>query len=1122
MWRRALPALGTAWLLAGCDRTPAPVAAPQGPTLFEQLAPARTGVAFENRLPEAPEFNILNYLYYYNGGGVAVGDVDGDGKQDLYFSSNLGENKLYRNLGGLKFEDITAAAGVQGPPGWKTGVSMADVNGDGHVDLFVSAVNYLSMHGHNVLYVNDGDGTFTDRTAEYGLAFEGFSTQALFFDYDGDGDLDLYLLNHSVHTERQIGVAARRDVRHPKSGDRLYRQDAGPGGPRFTDVSAQAGIYGGVEGYGLGVVASDLNGDGCPDLYISNDFQENDFLYVNNCNGTFTESIARATQHTSRFSMGVDAADMNDDGRPDLMVVDMLPEQESILKSSASSEGFNLFEMRLRAGYHAQYPRNTLQLNRGNGHFSEIGYLAGVYASDWSWAPLFADLDNDGRKDLFITNGIYRRPNDLDYINYVGNEAVQAGLAKGLSRENAALQRELLQRMPQIPLPNHAFRNDGALHFTDQAAAWGLAEKGFSNGAVYADLDDDGALDLVVNRINAPAAIYHSRARTQHPDQHYLQVRLAGRGRNRDGIGAKVIAVTGVHRQLLEQQPVRGFQSSVSTRLHFGLGASAMVDSLTVIWPDKRMQTLTAVQADQSITFVQDSATTTWRAPSASPSMLADDAARLGAAVAHVENDFLDYNREPLMPHVLSAEGPAMAVGDVNGDGRDDLYVGGAKWQPGALLLQQANGRFVRGSATTFAADSLAEDVDALFFDADGDRDLDLYVVSGGNEFWDDAPALRDRLYRNDGRGGFTLAPDALPSDFFENGGAVTAGDIDGDGDQDLFVGSRVVSRQYGVTPRSHLLQNDGTGRFTDVTRTKATGLDSVGMVAGARFVDVNGDKALDLVVVGEWMPVRLFVQRDGKFVDGSAAAGLAGTEGWWNSVTVADLNADGAPDLVLGNLGLNAYLKASAKEPARMYLADFTNTGTLKQLITFYKFGTSYPIAGRDDLVKLMPTLRPKYQSYAAFGASTLEGIFDRAELQKAVVKEVHTFASAVAMNDGTGRFTLAPLPAEAQLSPVYASLVADFNHDGAMDVLVAGNQLGVPPMLGRYDASRGTLLYGNGRGGFTPADETQSGIALDGQVRALAIVRTGARSAHLAVARNNAALQLLRLSPSPSNTPP
>ena len=1120
--RRALPTLSAALMLAGCDRAAEPTLAPQRPTLFKQLSPAVTGVTFENRLDEAPEFNILNYLYYYNGGGVAVGDVDGDGRQDIYFSSNVGENTLYRNLGGLKFENVTAKAGVQGPPGWKTGVSMADVNGDGHVDLYVSAVNYLSMHGHNVLYVNDGDGTFTDRTAEYGLTFEGFSTQALFFDYDGDGDLDLYLLNHSVHTERQIGVATRREVRHPKSGDRLYRQDATPRGPRFTDVSALAGIYGGVEGYGLGVVASDINNDGCPDLYVANDFQENDFLYVNNCNGTFTESITQATQHTSRFSMGVDAADMNDDGRPDLMVVDMLPEQEAILKSSASSESFNLFEMRLRAGYHAQYPRNTLQLNRGNGHFSEIGYLAGVFASDWSWAPLFADLDNDGRKDLFITNGIFRRPNDLDYINYVGNDAVQSSLAKGLSRENAAMQRDLLGRMPQIALPNHAFRNDGALRFTDQAAEWGLAAKGFSNGAVYVDLDDDGALDLVVNRINAPAAIYHSRARTQLPDRHYLQLRLQGNGRNRDGIGAKVIAVTGTHRQLLEQQPVRGFQSSVSTRLHFGLGTAMSVDTLTVIWPDKRMQTLTAVRADRSLTLVQDSATQTWRAPPPPAVMLVDAAAALGAAVAHVENDFLDYNREPLMPHVLSSEGPAMAVGDVNGDGRDDLYVGGAKWQAGTLLLQQRNGHFVRGSAATFATDSLAEDVDALFFDADGDRDLDLYVVSGGNEFWDDAPALRDRLYLNDGRGAFTRAPNALPADFFENGGAVTAGDIDGDGDLDLFVGSRVVSRLYGITPRSHLLQNDGRGRFTDVTRTKAVGLDSVGMVASAQFVDVNGDKAIDLVVVGEWMPVRLFVQRNGMFEDGSLSAGLAGSEGWWNSVTVADLNADGAPDLVLGNLGLNAYIKATAKAPARMYLADFTNTGTLKQLITFNKFGVDYPIAGRDDLVKLMPTLRPKYQSYRAFGAATLERIFDRAELQTAVVKYARTFASAVAMNDGTGRYTISPLPAEAQLAPVYATVVADFNHDGAMDVLVAGNQLGVPPMLGRYDASRGTLLYGNGHGDFTAVDATHSGVVLDGQIRALALIRNGARTVHLAVARNNASLQLLRLPLAPSHSPP
>ena len=998
---------------------------------------------------------------------------------------------------------------MSGPPGWKTGVSMADVNGDGALDIYVSAVNYLTMAGHNVLYVNDGKGAFADRTAQYGLAFSGFSTQSLFFDYDRDGDLDLYLLNHSVHTERQIGTAARREERHPQAGDRLYRND----GERFTDVSETAGIFGGVEGFGLGVVASDVNLDGCLDVYVANDFQENDFLYLNDCRGHFTEVGTRAFSHTSRFSMGADAADMNDDGRPDIMTVDMLPEQEAIFKTSASYEGWNLFEMRLRAGYSVQYPRNALQLNRGDGTFAEIGLLAGVAASDWSWGPLFADLDNDGRKDLFITNGIYRRPNDLDYINYVGNEAAQAALARGVTREE---NQELLKRMPQIPLPNHAYRNEGNLRFTDMAAAWGLNEKGFSNGSAYVDLDDDGALDLVVNRINAPVAIYRNLSRTAPNAGHWLQLRLRGAKGNTDGIGAKVIAVTGPHRQLVEQQPVRGFQSSVDRRLHFGFGAATVADSLIVIWPDTRYQILTRVTLDRALTLHQDSARGTWRYEPVRVTSAADDAPTAGAAVVHAENDFLDYNREPLMPHVVSAEGPALAVADVNGDGRDDMFVGGAKWQRGTLLLQQADGRFTESSASTFAADSVAEDVDALFFDADGDRDLDLYVVTAGNEFWSEFEELADRLYLNDGRGTFSRAANALPADFRENGSTVAAADFDGDGDQDLFVGSRVVAREYGRIPTSHLLRNDGTGKFSEVTDAIAPGLARAGLVTEAQWADVDGDRTPDLIVAGEWMPVRIWLNAKGTLRE-HTASGIGNASGWWNSLRIADVNGDGSPDLVLGNAGQNGVLKPAGKEPVRMYVHDFTGTGSTKQIITRYVGGTPYPLAGRDELVKLMPAIRGKYPSFASFGASRLEEIFDPDEVAKAEVREATMFESAVALNDGTGRFTLKPLPVTAQLSMVFATVVHDVNADGHHDLLLAGNQYGVPPVLGRYDASRGALLFGDGTGSFRVASPAES-LPLEGQVRAMALVKRPGKSPWLAVARNGAALQLLTF---PRTTP-
>jgi len=1015
-------------------------ASPPEPPLFELLSPKETGVTFANTLPEDTAFNILNYLYYYNGAGVAVGDVDNDGLPDLYFSSNLGRNALYLNKGNFKFQDVTQRAGVAGPEGWKTGVTMADINGDGRVDIYVAAVSYLGMHGHNVLYMNNGDGTFTDRAEEYGLDFAGYSTQAAFFDYDGDGDLDMYLLNHSTHTERAVRASQQRDVRHPRAGDRLYRND----GKRFTDVSAEAGIYGGVEGYGLGVVTSDFNLDGCPDIYVANDFQENDFLYVNNCNGTFTESIGLATGHTSRFAMGVDAADFNNDGRPDLVVADMLPEREEIFKTTSSTESFGLYDLRLRAGYHPQFARNTLQLNRGRGLFSDIGYLAGVAATDWSWAPLFADLDNDGWKDLFITNGIFRRPNDLDYIDYVSNEAVQASLADGIS--SADLQ--LLKRMPSVPLANYAFRNDGNLHFTNAAERWGLAQPGFSNGAAYVDLNNSGALDLVVSNVNAPVSIYRNRAR-ELTGGHFLTVTLEGEGKNTGGIGSRVTIVHGAKRQMLEQMPTRGFQSSIDPRLHFGLGSVTSIDSLIVVWPDRREQVLTGVAVDRRLTLSQrDARQPISQSVRQSTALFEDVTRNVNAGVAHTENTYFDYNREPLIPHLLSTEGPALATGDANGDGLEDIYVGGGKWKPGQLLLQRPNGTFVPSTQPAFVADTLPEDVDAAFFDADGDGDLDLYVVSGGNEFTGADPALQDRLYVNDGGGRFRRDVTAVPR-LSESGSCVVPGDFDGDGDVDLFVGRRVVAGRYGISPRSYLLLNDGRGHYTDVTTERAPALAEAGMVTSAAWLDTNGDGALDLIVVGEWMPVRVFRQENGRFVERTAESGLAGTEGWWNSITLVDANADGRPDLVLGNLGLNSYMQASAAEPARMYVGDFSHTGALAQIITFYKNGISYPLPGRDDLTRVIPALRSRYPTYESFGASRIEDFVPRDELRRAKVLEARLFASSIALNKGDGTFQLLELPLEAQLAPVYGVASGDFNGDGHVDLALAGNLFGVQPAL-------------------------------------------------------------------------
>ena len=1134
----------TAQLLAfaACERG----TQPQQPKLFDLLSPQQTGVAFSNNLPEKPDFNILNYLYYYNGAGVAVGDIDGDGLPDLYFTSNLGANKLYRNLGNYRFEDITAKAGVADSIGWKTGVTMVDVNGDGKIDIYVSGVDYLGEHGRNVLYINNGDGTFTDRTREYGLEHQGFSTQALFFDYDGDGDLDMYLLDHSTHRMREA-VGERREAGGGRRiGDRLFRND----GNHFVDVTASAGIHDNLDGYGLGVVASDLNDDGCPDLYITNDFQGDDYLYVNNCNGTFTEVIANAPApsrlsplasrsappasrtappaHTSRFSMGVDAADFNNDGRPDIVSLDMMPEREDILKTTATLEGWDIYNRRLQAGYHPQFARNMLQLNRGDGRFSEIGYYAGIFDSDWSWSALFADLDNDGEKDLFVTNGVYRRPNDMDYITYVGQEAVQRSLGDSITEANL----ELLKKMPSVPLSNYAFHNNGDLTFTNVAESWGLAQPGFSNGAVYVDLNNSGNLDLVINNINAPASVYRNNARAIDGNS-YLTVVLKGNGRNTQGIGAKLIAKVGATTQLIEQQPTRGFESSVDPRPHFGLSKATKIDSLTVIWADNRYQVLTDVAVNRILTLSQSDATGKWTYPSQpSASRLPPPASRLftditaqtGATFRHQEDTFYDYNREPLIPHLLSREGPRIAVADVNGDGLDDFYVGGAKWQAGQVFIQQRDGAFRISNQPSIAADSIAEDVGAVFFDANGDGAPDLLVASGGNEFSGKDDALRPRLYLNDGHGNFTRARNALP-DIFENASCVAVGDFNGDGHPDVFIGSRLVAHSYGLIPRSHLLQNNGIGQFTDVTDAVAPQLAESGMVTAATWIDYDHDGKLDLVVVGEWMPVKVFHNEAGKLVDRTREAGFANTNGWWNSVEAVDLLGNGRPDLVLGNLGTNSYMRASPQEPARLYVGDFAHTGNgnIDAILTFYHEGVSYPLAGRDELIARFPSLRGKYPTYKSFGASRIEDIFPASDLRQAQVREADTFSSAIAINNGNGTFTLKPLPAEAQFAPIYASVAADFDGDGKTDLLVAGNFFDVTPMLGGYDASYGLLLRGDGQGSFTAVDGQASGLAIDGQVRDMKLIRTP-KGQLIAVARNNDQVMMLRvgataLKPSPKS---
>lgn len=1070
-------------------------------TVFTLLDKESTGIAFNNISVENEQINILTYEYMYNGGGVAIGDINNDGLKDIYFTSNNVENKLYLNQGNMKFKDITTSSGAECKEGWKTGVTMADVNGDGWLDIYVcKSADGFPEKRRNILLINNGNITFTDRAKEYGLDDFGYSTQAAFLDYDNDGDLDMFLLNHSlIEVSNTIGVDPfLRNKRDPNFSDKLFRNDAG----KFTDVSDSAGITGGMANYGLGIAVSDLNNDGWQDIYVTNDYAENDHIYINNKNGTFTDSVHQMLDHMSNFSMGIDIADFNNDGLQDICTLDMLPEdnkRQKILFGPNEYDKFNLF---VKKGLHYQYMRNMLQLNNGNGSFSEIGQLAGVSNTDWSWAPLIADYDNDGYPDLFVSNGYKRDVINMDFLKYKADVLIKNSKNKGGA--DATPNMDILKQIPSSKFHNYIYKNNGNLSFKNVSHDWGFDRDVLNNGASYADLDNDGDLDIVTNNMNQEAFVYQNNSNELFKNN-YLALRLKGEGQNRFGVGAKIKVYFDDQVIFKEANPTRGFQSSVDPDLEIGLGSRTSVDSIVVIWPLGKYEILKGIKANQLIELAEKNALEVYNysKPALNPYFIADT--KPAVSFLHKEDEFIDFSVQFFLPGLLSTQGPRMAKADVNGDGLEDVFIGGASGQPGALFIQTSDGKFRNTSQPGISSDSLAEDIDASFFDADGDKDMDLVVVSGGYAFKENSPELQCRLYLNDGKGNFIVKQNAVPN-VYVNASCIKPEDLDGDGDIDLFIGARVIPGKYPETPDSYLLINDGKGNFTDQTENLAPGLKKAGMITDAVWADVNNDKQKDLIVVGEWMPVKVFINDKGKLLDKTNTYFSRATNGWWSRIYAADFDKDGDIDFIAGNRGLNTQVKTSVEQPCTMYYKDFDNNGSLDGIMCYFIQGKNYPALSRDEIVEQLPVLRKKFNDYASYSTATINDLFPADELSTAKKLIANQMASCYIENKGNGKFEIKELPVEAQFSPVYAISSIDVNKDGNLDLLLGGNFAKTRVSIGQMDANHGVLFLGDGKGNFKYVPQVASGLNVKGDVRDIQLMNTQGKTTVLFSISNNA----------------
>lgn len=1058
-------------------------------TLFQLKSVDETGIHFKNTITENDSINFVKNFYVYNGAGVATADFNNDGLMDIYFTANIESGALYVNRGGLKFNDVTEEANCK-TIGWCTGVSAVDINNDGLMDIYISrAGNSNPLLRENLLFINKGINKngiprFEELAKQYGINDNGYTTQAAFLDYDKDGDLDLFLLNHSLEKHNPNEITPFKKDGTGLSVSVLYRNDSS----LFTNVSKDAGIL--FDGMGLGVAVNDFNMDGWPDIYISNDFLAHDFLYVNNSNGTFTEKGEEYFKHYSQFSMGTDAADINNDGWPDIVTVDMLPFENYRRQMMPGPMNYNQYNMALSAGYQPQFMRNTLQVSNGMNAdgkvtYSEVGQFSGIDATDWSWAPLFADFDNDGLKDLFISNGYKRFVINMDFIVYhIGKDG------KPEKDWNEASKIDKSLDMPGIDVHNFIYRNKDGLQFEDKSMDWGFNKTSFSNGAAYADFDNDGDLDLITSNVDAPAFLYENKA-NQKLKNNFLAVALNGPAGNKNGEGAKLWLYSNGAMQYQFQSTVKGYQSTVDNRLHFGLHKNTVADSLIIEWPDGKVQKLLNVKTNQLIKLNYAEASVNNRLiPYTSlpvNTLYKDISATAGINFRDTQSVFHDFNIQYLLPHKLSEQGPKLATADVNGDKLEDVFIGGGAGVPGEIFIQQKSGVFIKSSI--ISKEKKYEDVDAVFFDADKDGDADLYVVSGSNETRD-ADLYQDRLYTNDGKGKFTLGKEALPNTVY-SGGCVAVADYDKDGDLDIFRGARLVAAQYPLSPNSSLFENVN-GKFTDVTANKAPQLEDLGMITGAVWTDFNNDNQTDLVVVGEFMPPTFFENKNGKLTNITASTGTANATGWWNCIKAADIDGDGDIDFIAGNLGLNSRLKAGEKEPITIYANDYNNDNFVDPVMTYYIQGEEHLLPLRDQFIEQIRSaykIFPYYNNYAQAKVST---VLKQKDLQGALILKATTFASCIIENLGNGKFKCKALPAAAQLAPVTAILVDDVNNDKYPDMILVGNDYSSDVVTGRYDAFTGAVLLNDRKGNFKFMPHWQTGFFVDGDVKSISLINT------------------------------